>query len=213
MSTTLDSTGIQKALDWTYEAAIKGIPGGGIAGIGTAEELANSYRKAGGSRRQQADSLIFWHTTTAATTGFVTGLGGIVTLPLTLPANLAVVLLTQLRMIVAIAILGGYDIHDDQVRALCYVCLCGSSAGDILKGVGVQTGTKTAQRMVQKLPFTFIKQINNAAGFRLITKFGSTGVINLGKALPLVGGIISGTFEAAGTRVIGRVARRTFIGE
>jgi len=50
-------------------------------------------------------------------------LGGIITLPVTLPANIAVVLLTQVRMITAIAHMGGYNIRDDQVRALCYVCL------------------------------------------------------------------------------------------
>jgi hypothetical protein len=188
MSYKFDQHTIQKALDWAYDTAVNGIPGASFAGLGTAEGLAASYLKRQGALSDNVNSLIFWHTTTAATTGFVTGLGGILTLPVALPANIAVVLLTQLRMIAAIAHMGGYNIRDDQVRALCYVCLCGSSAGDILKSVGIQAGTKVGQRAIERLPFAVIKQINQAVGFRLITKFGSTGVINLGKALPLIGG-------------------------
>ena len=30
--------------------------------------------------------------------------------------------------------------------------------------------------------------MNKAVGFRLLTKFGQTGLVNLGKAIPLVGG-------------------------
>jgi hypothetical protein len=38
-----------------------------------------------------------------------------------------------------------------------------------------------------------ITKINQKVGFRLLTKFGSKGVINLGKMVPLTGGIIGGT--------------------
>ncbi len=211
MSYQFDLNTIQKVLDWAYDTAVQGLPGTSFAGLGTAEELAASYCKGPGTLSSKVDALIFWHTTTALTTGFITGLGGIITLPVTLPANIAVVLLTQLRMITAIAHMGGYNLRDDQVRTLCYVCLCGSSAGDILKSAGIQAGTKVAQRAIERLPFAIIKQINQTVGFRLITKFGTTGVINLGKALPLVGGVVGGAFDGIGTSTIGHTARKTFI--
>ena len=47
--------------------------------------------------------------------------------------------------------------------------------------------------------------------FRLVTKFGEKGAINLGKAVPLVGGIIGGSFDSITTNTIGNVARDTFI--
>jgi len=37
------------------------------------------------------------------------------------------------------------------------------------------------------------------------------GVINLGKAVPLVGGIIGGAMDLSSTNIIGNVARDTFI--
>jgi hypothetical protein len=211
MSLQLDLTTIQRTLDWAYDAALNGVNGADLVGMGTAESLAASYQKGGGSLEAQVNNLIFWHTTSAAATGFVSGLGGLITLPVAIPANIAGVLLIQLRMIAAIAHVGGYDVRDDQVRSLCYACLCGSSAAEILKNVGIRIGEKLSREMIARLPFTVIKQINQAVGFRLLTKFGSTGVINFGKALRLVGGIVGGAFDGITTQAVGEVARKVFI--
>ena len=45
----------------------------------------------------------------------------------------------------------------------------------------------------------------------MLTKFGQTGAINLGKAVPLVGGVIGGAFDGTTTYAIGRVAKRVFV--
>ena len=63
--------------------------------------------------------------------------------------------------------------------------------------------------LIKRILFEVIKQINKAVGFRLVTKFGETGVINLGKGIPLVGGI-GGTVDAVGTTTIGKTAKRVF---
>lgn len=56
-----------------------------------------------------------------------------------------------------------------------------------------------------------LTRINQGVGFRLVTKFGSKGLINLGKAVPVVGGVISGGFDFAETRVIANRAYKMFI--
>ncbi|WP_252183585.1 hypothetical protein [Rossellomorea vietnamensis] len=38
----------------------------------------------------------------------------------------------------------------------------------------------------------------------MVTKFGEKGVVNLGKAVPLVGGFIGGTVDGIGTNIIGK---------
>ena len=48
-------------------------------------------------------------------------------------------------------------------------------------------------------------------GFRLVTKFGEKGIVNLGKAVPLVGGVIGGTVDTIGTTVIGKTAKYVFV--
>ncbi|KAB8145768.1 EcsC family protein [Chloroflexia bacterium SDU3-3] len=211
MAATFDTATMQQALDWAYDKAVSGIPNSRSDFFGRAEDLAASYLRIRGTRSQQVKKLITSHTSAAAATGFVTGLGGIITLPVAIPANIVGVLFAQIRMVAAIACMGEYDVHDHQVQTLCYICLCGNSAGEILKGVGVQASTKIAQRAIQQIPFAAIKKINQAVGFRLITKFGTTGVVNLGKALPLVGGVVGGTFDAVSTRAIGNYAHKMFI--
>lgn len=206
MRFTFNQDSLLSVLDWSYTTAVQGIPG-----LGSVEEFAQSYTKRAGTVHDHARALIFWHTTTAATSGFVAGLGGVLTLPVAIPANIASVMLIQLRMIAAIAHMGGYDIRDDQVKSLCYVCLCGNAAKDVLKGIGINAGSKVATHVIEQIPFAVIKTINQAVGFRLLTKFGQKGVINLGKAIPIVGGVVGGTFDGYGTRAVGKVACRVFL--
>jgi len=196
---------IKDALDWAYEKSING-----VAGLDSAVELAEGYKDNKDPAYEQANSLIRWQNTKAATSGFVTGLGGIITLPVAIPANIASVLFVQVRMIAAIAHLGGYDVKNDKVKTLVYACLVANSAKDILKDVGVAVGNKLALNAVKAISGKTLIEINKRVGFKLFTKFGEKGIINLGKAVPLLGGLIGGSFDAYTTNTIGNVARDTF---
>ncbi len=206
MSKELSESKVMQALDWAYEKAVNGVPG-----LDSASELAESYMKKGGSLTEQSNSLIRWQNTKAGTSGFLTGLGGIITMPVTIPANITSVLYVQIRMIAAIAYIGGHDLNDDRVKSLVYACLAGNAAKDILKDIGIVVGTKLTTNAIKNISGKTIVAINQKVGFRLLTKFGEKGVINLGKAVPLVGGIIGATFDSIGTNVVGNVARDTFI--
>ena len=52
----------------------------------------------------------------------------------------------------------------------------------------------------------FDRRINGAVGTRLVTKAGSTGLVNLTKVVPILGGIVGGGASAISTRLIGRTA-------
>jgi len=197
-----------QVLEWSYEKAING-----VAGLDSASELAQSYMQSDKDRSGQANSLIRWQNTKAGTSGFLSGLGGILTMPVTIPANVASVIFVQMRMIAAIAHIGGHDIRDDRVKALVYACLTGNAAKDILKDIGIVAGTKFTTSAIKKISGETIKIINQKVGFRLVTKFGEKGVINLGKVVPLVGGIIGANFDSVATNTIGNIARDTFIVE
>ena len=196
---------LMQVLDWSYEKAVNGLPG-----METAEELANKYISKSNSIDDAIDQFINWQQAKCATSGFITGLGGIITLPVAVPANISSVIYIQTRMITTIASMRGYDLKDDQVRTLVYVSLTGQSAADILKQSGIKIGTSLAKSLVKKIPGEVIKNINQKVGFRLLTKFGEKGVINLGKCIPLVGGVIGGTVDAIGTRTIGKTAKKVF---
>jgi hypothetical protein len=157
------------------------------------------------------DRLISWQVAKAGAAGFATGVGGALTLPVAIPANLAGVLYIQIRMIGAIAHLRGYDVRSDQVKTLVVACLAGSAALDILKDVGINIGAQLTTQIILRISGQVLKRINQAVGFRLVTKAGSRGAVNLIKGVPLVGGIVGGAFDAAATKVIGRTAKQVFI--
>ncbi len=205
----LDATVVGKALDLAYDKAVDGIPG--VPGMESAEELAKDYLNGPGPLEDKLNSLIRYQVLKASTSGFVTGLGGVLTLPVAIPANLASVMYLQLQMIAAIAHMAGHDVRSDRVRALCYACLCGNVAVEMLQSAGITIGKKLTEQAIKQLSFDVILKINRAVGFRMVTKFGQTGVINLGKAIPLVGGVIGGTFDGTTTYTIGRVARNVFV--
>lgn len=131
-------------------------------------------------------------------------------MPVAIPANVASVLYVQVRMIAAIAHLGGYDVKDDKVKSLVYACLVANSAKDVAKDIGIVVGSKIAISAVKSIPGKTIFAINKKVGFRLLTKFGEKGVINLGKAVPLLGGFIGAAFDGVTTNTVGNVARDTF---
>ncbi len=208
MTNELTQSKIMKALDWAYEKAIDGIPG-----LDSAPELAENYMKGDGSLHDKVNSLIKWQNTKAGTSGFLTGLGGLITMPLMIPANIASVMYVQIRMIAAIAHMGGNDLNDDRVKTLVYTCLTGNAAIDIIKQAGIQIGKKLTTQAIKNVSRELITKINQKVGFRLLTKFGEKGVINLGKAVPLAGGVIGGTTDFFTTNTIGEIARDTFIGK
>lgn len=202
----LTESTIMRALDFAYDKAING-----VAGMDSASEIAESYMKVDGSKIDQANSLIRWQNTKAGTSGFLTGLGGIIVMPVTIPANIASVMYVQVRMIAAIAHLGGHDLKDDRVKALVYACLTGNAAKDIMKDIGIVVGRKLTENAIKNVSGKTITAINQKVGFRLLTKFGEKGAINLGKAIPLIGGIVGATFDSVTTNIIGNIARDTFI--
>ncbi len=197
-----------QALDYAYDKAVNG-----VAGLDSAVELAESYKKSEDCLHDQCNALIRWQNTKAGTSGFLTGLGGLILMPVTLPANVTSVLYVQIRMIAAIAHLSGQNLKDDKVKTMVYVCLVGNGAAEILKNVGIEVGKKVATNAIKNISGKVITQINQKVGFRLVTKFGEKGIINLGKAVPILGGVIGGTVDTISTNMVGNTARNIFAGK
>ncbi len=200
---------ILEVLAWAYEKSFSG-----LSKTESAIQLAESYIEKEKTPIESANALIRWQISKAASVGFITGLGGLVTLPIAIPLNIASIIYVQIRMITAIAHIAGEDVKNDKVKSLVFLCMVGSQATEILRNIGIQVGNQFAAKVIkQYITGEMIKLINQKVGFRLLTKFGSAGVINLGKSIPLVGGLIGGSFDAYTTNAIGNVARNLFIGK
>lgn len=173
-------------------------------------KFADDYLSRDADPRKAAEKMIVMQCTKSTVSGFVTGFGGVLTLPVTLPANVVSVLAVQMRMIAAVAYMAGYDISSDQVQTFVYACLAGVSVGEIIKKAGIQFGVKFTKSLVTKIPGKVLTKINQKVGFRFLTKFGTKGVINIGKMIPVVGAVIGGGFDLAETSIIGKRALKMF---
>ena len=155
-------------------------------------------------------ALINWETSKNFTTGFVTGLGGLITLPATLPAGLGSSWLIQARMVGAIAALAGHDVDEDRVRTLALISMAGDAGKEIVKRAGIDLSQRTGKAALQKVPGQVLIEINKRVGFRLLTKSGTTGVFNLSRGIPILGGVVGGSVDAVMLRAVGRSAQSLF---
>lgn len=207
MAAKISQKEIMQLLDKLYDQSIHG-----IAKVSPpVEELANNYLEKSNDATIAAKKFINYQIAKCTTSGFVTGLGGLITLPVAIPANVGSVMYVQMRMIACLAYMGGYDTDSDQVQTLVYACLAGISIDQILKQAGIQFGNKFVMAMVKKIPGEVLTKINQKVGFRFVTKFGTKGIVNIGKAVPVVGGVISGGFDFVETKVIANRAYKMFI--
>lgn len=196
---------LSNILDKIYNATLQGMPE-----TKTCYDLADEYLAKYSSAEDAIDNFVKWQVRKCTTSGFVTSLGGILTLPVAVPANLTTVWYIQLRMIATIAIISGFNPSDDEVQTLAYLCLTGASLAKVCKEAGIKVGKQFTIEVIKKIPVEIIHKINRLAMQRLVTKFGTTGVINLGKMVPLVGGVIGGSFDFVGTKTVAHKAKDVF---
>jgi len=172
-------------------------------------------RKASAADRDDIEKairrLILESVEAASVNGFVTGLGGFITMPLTIPANIAGAFIINARLGAAVAYLRGYDLKDPHVRTVATLIGLGSNAQQIAKAVGIQIGAKIAMGAIKKVPIAVIRDVNKKVGFMLITKYGTKrGVVVLAKGVPLIGGVVGGAVDGTMTTVVGRTAKAMF---
>ena len=135
----IDEESAGKVLDSIYRSALNGVP----KVSRSVDEMVADYTGKAKSPDDAARALAKWQIMKCGTSGFVTGLGGLITLPVAIPANIGSVIYVQVRMIACIAKMGGYDVTSDQVQTMVYMCLTGTTASDLVKMGLIKTGTKS----------------------------------------------------------------------
>lgn len=203
----LSQADMMNLLDSLYSKCIQGIP----MISSPIEKMADDYLQHNATVEDAAKDMIHKQVIKCTTSGFITNLGGVITLPVTIPANVGSVMYVQMRMIACAAYMAGYDVHTDQVQTLVYACLAGVSVMEVVKKAGIKIGQKGLENLIDKIPGKVLIAINQKVGFRMLTKFGETGAINIGKVIPVVGGVIGGGFDFIDTKFIGNRAYNQFI--
>jgi hypothetical protein len=187
-------------LNRLYPKALDGLPL-----LGTPEETAGPWRKGPGARRQRAEKMIRPHVALAGTTGFVTGLGGWLTMPITVPADLAGVALLQLHLAASCAALAGRDLRTKATQDEVIECLLMTDVGENTEEVEAaeRVGVKLAERGLRFFIGQAVTWSAKRAGQQLVARRFARGV-------PLVGGAIGAVSDAYITRVVAQHALDTF---
>ena len=185
---------------------------GGAGPLSSAQDLADEYLIDQGYEddNQRVESLIKWETRKNFTTGFITGLGGVVTFPISIPAALGASWLIQARMAGAIARLYGHDLESERVRTMILLSLAGDVAKEAMKDLGLKLEGKLTRRAVEQIPGRALVEINKRIGARLLAKAGQRVVLRFPRAVPVVGGVVGGSLDAVVCRMVGRTAKSLF---
>ncbi|GMA21526.1 EcsC family protein [Arsenicicoccus piscis] len=197
----------------TAKAVTDKILTAGIGGAGPfkgAIPLAEEYAGQHIDTEKAIERLIAAHVYTTAASGFVSGLGGLATLPIALPADLTTLWIQQARLVAAIAHLRGYNVRSDEVRSVVLLTLLGSSGTEAMAKAGVTVGQKGFVSAIGKVSGKTLQAINKAVGFRLVTKAGTKGVVNLTKFVPVAGGLVGGGVNGVSTKTVGAWAKKNF---
>jgi hypothetical protein len=150
---------------------------GGVPPLSSAADLATEYLIDQGfeDHDQRVDALINWETTKNFTSGFITGLGGVISLPLSIPSALGASWLLQARMAGAIAGIYGHDLAEDRVRTMILLSLAGDVAKEAMKGTGVLLGNRLTERAIAQVPGRALVEVNKRIGVQLLTKASERG--------------------------------------
>lgn len=184
-----------------------------LKGVGPLPPAAQAADKQldeqGGDVDKAVGEVIQNHTAWSAGQGFVTNLGGLVTMAATIPVNIAGLALLQIRMVAGIAHLRGYDLDDPRVRNAILLCTLGEDTVNSLvkskKVPGTPWVIATAPLHDPELEKIIAGEVTSALVNRVIGKRAAGTVI---RRVPLAGGVWGGSADGYATWQVGRYAAR-----
>ncbi len=205
----------QGAFSSSVSKVVESLLDTGIDGKGPFDPAARvadaALAKHGGDVEKAVDDVVRDHLKLVAASGFLTNLGGFVTLPVALPANVIGFYMLATRMSAAVARLRGYDIADPRIRSAVLLSLVGADSQDLLAKAGMvaPTGRLTALA-AQRLPGPALMVVNKAVGFRILSTAGKKSFSRFGKSIPLVGGAVGAGLDGWLMKQLGDHVRTEF---
>lgn len=180
--------------------------------IDPVREVADrALTKAGGDREKAIAAVARSTTFFGAVGGFATGLGGFVTMPVSLPVNVAEFYLQAVRMVGTVATLRGYDISEPRVRTAVLLTLVGSESDEVLKKAGMQSaGSRVTTYALKGLPPAALMVVNKAVGFRLMRGVSEKLLARFGRGIPFAGGLVGGGIDGYMMKKIADHAMKEF---
>ena len=145
--------------------------------------------------------------------GALCGLGGFITMPITMPSDMYLTFRIQARMVLAIAYIYEWNVHDEDTATDILLVMGGNAGVNALKNVGIKMGQEYTKKAVQQhITREVMKKINKVISRKIITKAGEKSLVSFAKLVPVIGAPIGGAFDFFGTQAVGRTALKFYKG-
>lgn len=149
------------------------------------------------------------HVRYAGAQGLLTGLGGVITATVTIPANLAGLSLIQARMVAGIAHLHGYDLDDPRVRNAILTCMLGNEIVDRRIREHAIPGPPMAIATAPVHDPDLDRVLTAEVASDLIARVGGKRLaITVARRTPIVGGVFGMGADGFATWRVGRYTAR-----
>lgn len=170
----------------------------GIGPLRSAASAADSRLVAAGGDVEKAIAAVtLIHVTIAGAQGFVTNIGGLITTPISMPANIAGVTLIQCHLVAAIAHLRGYDLDDPRVRNAVLACMLGkSTVSDLVASGKLPTAPMAMATAPAHDPALDDMVASHVTSDIVGQATGKRAVAIIARRLPIMGGIVGGSTDA-----------------
>jgi uncharacterized protein (DUF697 family) len=176
---------------------------------GAAEAADRRLAEHDGSVSQAIRSLVDSHVKLAGIQGFVTNLGGVVTMPVAVPANVSGLALLQCHMVGGIAHLRGYDLTDPRVRNAVMACMLGRDSVKRLVKKGTLPSSPMAIATAPAYDPSLDERISTeVAGELLARVVGKRGAAAVTRKMPLIGGGVGAVTDGYLTFQVGQYAAK-----
>ncbi|MBA2532185.1 MAG: EcsC family protein [Nocardioidaceae bacterium] len=182
----------------------------GIGPIKSAAAAADArLAEANGDVDNAISTLIETHVRLAGVQGFVTNVGGLLTVALSIPANITGLTLLQCHLVAGIAHLRGYDLRDARVRNAVLACLLGEdTVRELLKHKRLPSSPMALATSPVHDP-ELDRRIATEVTTEMIAKIGGRrAALLVGRRVPVLGGGVGAVTDGFSTYQIGRYARR-----
>ncbi|WP_296140235.1 hypothetical protein [uncultured Tessaracoccus sp.] len=193
-------------IEWVLDAAIDG--------VGPLEDAVRTCNRQLGLVGQDHEQAIRQLTTSemrsVGLSGFISGFGGLATMPLTVPADVTWHHVKSARLAACVAHLRGYDLTTPVIRSLVALTLAGEDGRRIARNHGIELGSFEAVGRLHDFPAEALRDMQRAVGLRLLANVGMKGAINLVRLVPIVGGIATGALNMLTLRDIATAATSNF---
>lgn len=145
--------------------------------------------------------------------GAVTGVPGVLLLPVTVPADLIATWKLQVYLTLCVAHVYGHDESTTDLRTDIFLVMAGDSAKEALKRFGIEVGKATTKKAVDKyITREVTTQITKVIGGKIITKAGTKSLTSFTRLVPLVGAPIGFGFDWTATKIVGAAAIKYYSG-